>query len=99
RWLSPSSSNLRPRSLTWGPKPFNIHVTTLRNRLERVSAIPDIDLGDPSERLLCEVLPRHPVVEHSTPQISLRVIDTGCAVSVLPQRAGQLKIGDAAGHG
>jgi hypothetical protein len=35
---------------------LNIHVTTLRYRLRRIEAISGLDLEDPAERLLCELL-------------------------------------------
>ncbi|KWX57106.1 hypothetical protein ASJ79_12465 [Mycobacterium sp. NAZ190054] len=37
---------------------LNIHVTTLRYRLKRIRAISGLDLDDPAERLLCELLLR-----------------------------------------
>lgn len=37
---------------------LNIHVTTLRYRLKRIHAISGLDLDDPAERLLCELLLR-----------------------------------------
>ncbi|MCK0173937.1 CdaR family transcriptional regulator [Mycolicibacterium sp. F2034L] len=37
---------------------LNIHVTTLRYRLKRIQAIAGLDLDDPAERLLCELLLR-----------------------------------------
>lgn len=37
---------------------MNVHVTTLRYRLKRIQAISGIDLDDPAERLLCELLLR-----------------------------------------
>ncbi|MGE2833249.1 PucR family transcriptional regulator [Mycobacterium sp. SMC-4] len=35
---------------------LNVHVTTLRYRLKRIREISDLDLNDPAERLLCELL-------------------------------------------
>ena len=37
---------------------LNIHVTTLRYRLKRIQAISGLNLDDPAERLLCELLLR-----------------------------------------
>lgn len=37
---------------------LNVHVTTLRYRLKRIRAISGLDLDDPAERLLCELLLR-----------------------------------------
>ena len=37
---------------------LNIHVTTLRYRINRISAICGLDLGDPAERLACELILR-----------------------------------------
>ncbi|WP_197377521.1 PucR family transcriptional regulator [Mycolicibacterium baixiangningiae] len=37
---------------------LNVHVTTLRYRLKRIHAISGLDLDDPAERLLCELLLR-----------------------------------------
>lgn len=37
---------------------LNVHVTTLRYRLKRIQSISGLDLADPSERLLCELLLR-----------------------------------------
>ena len=37
---------------------LNVHVTTLRYRLRRISAISGLDLSDPAERLICELLLR-----------------------------------------
>ena len=35
---------------------LNVHVTTLRYRLKRIQAVSGLDLDDPAERLLCELL-------------------------------------------
>lgn len=37
---------------------LNVHVTTLRYRLKRIQAISGLNLDDPAERLLCELLLR-----------------------------------------
>ncbi|MGV9800210.1 PucR family transcriptional regulator [Mycobacterium sp. NPDC003449] len=42
-------------------KQLSVHVTTLRYRLKRIQAISGLNLDDPAERLLCELLLQEPV--------------------------------------